>query len=251
MSAPPPLLELLNAYRFDEAIHRVDQNLRQAAAESPERLTETARGIVAWQGVFGRASQAAASEPYFRAVCRLVAELAGPDSPPAMAAAENLAGILGSLGKVDEAITLREKVMASISERFPPDDPRRMRIRDGLAFLYQRAGREEKLADLYRDLGLCEHLAAAAQYILGKGAKVVSCGQPWSENCHIWAYFDALLDCEKLIRGLHLDSCIKIHDHRGSHEGSERGLVCTIHKDAVMGPHPADSGPGIKTITVA
>jgi hypothetical protein len=250
MSTPPALLPLLNACRFDEAVSWVDQALRQAAAESPEQLVESARDIVAWKGIFAHASQAIASEPYFRAVFRLLEELAGPESPAAMAAAENLAGILGSNDKVNEAITLRKKVFAHATKRFTPDDPRLMHVRDGLAFLYRRTGQVEKLPDLYRNLGLCEHLTPVAQHMLGQGANLVSCGQPWSTNCHIWAYFDALLDCERLIKGLSLDPCVIIHDHRGTHDGSERGLVCNIHKDGVMGLHPADAGPKTKTVTV-
>lgn len=79
---------------------------------------------------------------------------------------------------------------------------------------------------------------------------MVSSGQPWSQNCHVWVYFDALLDCERLIQGLGLDPCVEIHDHRGTHDGSERGLVCTIHHDGVMGPHLSDCGFEKKTITV-
>jgi hypothetical protein len=214
-------------------------------------LVEVAQGIVGWRGGFANAQQEIASEPYFRAVYMLLQKLAGEESPAAMAAAENLAGILGAIDRVDEAITLREKVYANVSGRYAPDDPRRMQVRDGLAFLYRRVGREEKAAELLADIGLCEHLAAAERYIRGQGAKMVYCGQPWSKNCHVWAYFDAVLDCEGLIRGLGLDPCVRIHDHRGTHDGSERGLECAVHHDAVMGLHPSNAGSQTRTITVA
>jgi hypothetical protein len=249
MGYPPEILQLLKACRFAEAIPLVEQSLREAAAASPERLTEAARGIVAWPGIFRNSNEARASEVYFRAVYRLLQELAGTESSAAMAAAENLAGILGSTDQIEEAITLREKVFASASQRFAADDARLMRVRDGLVFLYRRAGHDEKVAELYRDVGLCEHLTGALQYILSQGAQIVSCGQAWSENCHIWVYFDALLDCEALIKGLSLDACVHIHEHRGTQEGSERGLVCTMHQDALMGPHPSDAGPRTKAIT--
>jgi hypothetical protein len=229
----------------------VERALREAAAESAERLMEAARGIVAWRGIFAKASEEAASEPYFRAVYQVLAEIAGSESSAAMAAAENLAGILGSIGKIDEAIALREKVLDSVRLRFPADDARVMQGRDGLAFLYRRAGQEGKVSELFADVGLCEHLAPAERYILGQGAKVVSCCRPWSENCHIWVYFDTMLDCEALIQGLGLDACVVIHDHRGTHEGSERGLVCSAHHDGLIGPHPSDAGPQVRTITAA
>lgn len=49
--------------------------------------------------------------------------------------------------------------------------------------------------------------------------------------------------CDRLIEGLSLDACVQIHDHRGTHEGSERELVCTLHHDGLIGPHPSDAGP--------
>ena len=103
MSAPLSIPSLLNEYRFEEAIPMVEQVLRGAAAESPERLIEVARGMIAWKRFFSNARQAAASEVYFRRVYTLLQELAGADSAAAMAAAENLAGILGSLDKMEES----------------------------------------------------------------------------------------------------------------------------------------------------
>jgi hypothetical protein len=250
MSTSSAIVHLLNEYRFEEAVPLADRLLREAAAESPERFTEVARGIVAWRGIFAHTAQAIASEGYFRAVYKLLQELAGPESSGAMAAAENLASILGSIDKVDEAISLRERVFAHVSASYPADDPRFMQVRDGLAFLNRRAGREGMVDELYRKTGLCEHLSGVERYLRNQGGKLVSCGQPWSENCHIWVYFDALLDCERLIQRLALEPCVQIHDHHGTHEGSERGLVCTIHHDAVMGQHPAESGPRTKTFTV-
>jgi hypothetical protein len=249
MGNNPEILKMLNACRFDEAIPAVEKTFRAAAAESPERLIDAARGIVGWRGFFKNIDQERVSETYFRSVYQLLQELAGPDSPAAMAAGENLAGILGALDQNEEAITLREKVFDSVSKRFPPDDPRYMQVRDGLVFLYRRAGHQEKVAALNRKVRLCEHLAGALQYILDQGAQIFSCGQAWTENCHIWAYFDTLLDCDGLMTGLSLDPCVQIHDHRGTHEGSERGLVCSVHHDALMGPHPSDAGPQTRTIT--
>ena len=249
MSTIPTILQMLRQDRFDSVIPVVTQTLRDAAAESPQRLTEVAREIVRWQGFFKNNAHAMTSERYFRTVYALLEELAGPESPAVMAAADNLAGLLGSIGKVDEAIPLRERVLAHLSSRFPSDDQRIMIVREGLGVLYRRVGLKDKVNQLYGDTGLCEHLKAAEKYIRDQGAHVVSAGRPWSANCHIWVYFDALLDCERLITGLGLASCIQIHDHRGTHDGSERGLVCTIHNDGLMGPHPQDASPGPITVS--
>ena len=249
MSTVPEVLQLLRESRFDDAIPLVTSALRDAAAESPQRLTDVAREIVQWRGLFPNTAQAITSESWFRAVHSLLAELAGPESPAAMAAAENLGGLLGSIDKVDEAIGLREKVLIHLRSRFAHDDQGVMMVRDGLGVLYRRVGREDKLQALYQDTGVCDHLRPAEKYVRDKGGRVVSLGRPWSANCHIWVYFDTILDAPALIKGLGLDVCVEVHDHRGTHDGSERGIVCTIHHDGIMGPHPADASSNARTVS--
>jgi hypothetical protein len=249
MSRIPEILQLLRENRFDSAIPLVAETLRSAATESPQKLTDQARELVRYQGFFKNTAQAMTSESYFRSVHNLLSELAGPESPAAMAAAENLAGLLGSIDKVDEAIALREKVLAHVSGRFPNDDQRVMIVRDGLSVLYQRAGRDDKLKALYQDTGLCEHLQTAEEYVRDHGGRVISSGRPWSANCHVWVYFDTILDCDGLIKCLGLASCVRTHDHRGTHDGSERGIVCTVHHDGIMGRHPADAPASAKIVT--
>lgn len=245
------ILQMLREHQFDSVIPLVTQMLRDAAAQSPQRLADVARDLVRWQGFFKNTDQARASEPYFRTVYQLLVELAGPDSPAAMAAGENLGGLLGSIDKLDEAIALREKALSHVSSRFPADDPRVMLVRDGLSILYRRDGQTEKLEKLFGGIGVCEHLQPADKYVRAQGTHVVSASRPWSANCHVWIYFDALLDCESLISGLGLAPCVQIHDHRGTHDGSERGIVCTIHNDGLMGPHPHDASSGAKTVKVS
>jgi len=250
MATIPEILQLLREHRFDEAIPLVTTTLRNAASESPQKLTDCARDLVRFQGFFKNTSQASTSENYFRAVHDLLGELAGPDSPAAMAAADNLGSLLGSIDKIDEAIPLRERVLAHLQKRFPGDDQRVMLVRDGLGILYRRAGREDKLNEIFKNTGLCEHLRAAEKYVRDHGGRVVYSGRPWSASCHVWVYFDTILDSDRLIKGLGLDACVQVHDHRGTHDGSERGIVCTVHNDGIMGPHPADASPAAKTVTV-
>jgi hypothetical protein len=232
------ILKRLRQAQFDSAIPLVVDALRSAAAESPQKLDGVARNLLRFQGFFRNTAEAIASETYFRTVHDVLAELTGRESPLTMTAAENLGALLGSVGKVEEAIALREKVLAYMVGRFPSDDTRVSIVRNGLGVLYQRAGVEDKLKDLYKDTGLCEHLRPAEAYIRQHGGRVISSGQPWSANCHLWVYFDMVLDCDRLIHDLALASCVQIHDHRGTHDGSERGIVCTIHNDGIMGPHP-------------
>jgi len=243
MSTISEVILLLNQSRYDDAARLAIEGLRHAAAESPERLTEVARSIVAWKGFFDNSSEEAASVPYFRAVFDTLQELTGPDSPAAMAAADNLAGILGALDQLDEAIALRERVFAHVLKRFPADDARYLTQREALVFLYRLAGDEDSAAAMYAEIGLCEHLQPVECYLRGRCIRLESVGRPWSNNCHIWAFFDAVLDCEGLMATLGLDPCVVIHDHRGTHDGCERGLVCSIHNDGVMGRHPLDAAP--------
>lgn len=241
-------IRLLNQRQYQTVMPLMEQALRQAALESPERLTEVARSAVAWKGFFARDTEARESELWFRWLFAILQELAGIDSPVAMAAAENLAAILGSTGQLEEAIALRQKVLAHARGRFAPDDERFMNVREGLAFLYRRAGKYDLADELYRDLGLCEHLQPAERLLREAGAKLSSLCRPWSDNCHLWAYYDAVLDCDRILQTVQLDPCVQIHDHRGTHDGSEYGLVCTVHRDALMGAHPQDAGPGRKRV---
>jgi hypothetical protein len=54
---PSTILQLLREYRFDTVIPIVAQTLRDAAAESPQRLTEVAHDIVRWQGILPNTSR--------------------------------------------------------------------------------------------------------------------------------------------------------------------------------------------------
>jgi hypothetical protein len=237
-----------NARQYDDAVPLMEQALRQAAAESPERLAEVARGIVAWKGFFANDTEAQESERCFRWVLAILAELAGPESAAAMAAAENLASILGWLGQAPEAIALPERVFTHVRGRFAVHDPRCMSVREGLAFLYRRAGEDRKAEELYRNLGLCEHPQPAERFLRDAGVSPASFIRPWSGNCHVWAYCDAVLDCERPIETLGPDPRVRIHDHRGTHDRSERSLACSVHHDAVMGAYPAHASPERRSI---
>lgn len=90
---------------------------------------------------------------------------------------------------------------------------------------------------------VCEHLRPIAAYIASCGGAVAYAGQAWSTNCRLWVYYDALLGCEVLLERFAPPACVRIHDHRGTHDGAERGLVCDEHHDALMGIHPAYASP--------
>ena len=85
---------------------------------------------------------------------------------------------------------------------------------------------------------LCEHLAELEQSLLRANISETYRGQAWSEKCRVWVYFDCVLDIPRLRADFDLASCVEVHEHRGTHDGQELGLVCTTCSDGVMGKHP-------------
>jgi hypothetical protein len=96
---------------------------------------------------------------------------------------------------------------------------------------------------------LCEHLQSLEKAIIAAGIRETFRGQAWSRNCREWAYFDCFIDLGAVRRRFPLDACVHDHVHRGTHDGQERGLVCTACHDAVMGRLEADAA--VKTFPAA
>jgi hypothetical protein len=88
---------------------------------------------------------------------------------------------------------------------------------------------------------ICEHLRPVLTYVLSTGAKVTFAGQAWSRNCRQWVYVTGVLDLADLRRRFPLPEFVHDHEHRGTHDGSERGLVCELCQDAVMGALPSSA----------
>ena len=82
---------------------------------------------------------------------------------------------------------------------------------------------------------LCEHLRALEAAIKAAAIPETFRGQAWSNNCREWVYFDCYLDMSAIRAQFQLSPCVEDHIHRGTHDGSERGLVCHEHWDAIMG----------------
>ena len=115
-------------------------------------------------------------------------------------------------------------------------------LRDSLAIQYRNAGQHAKADELYRESGICEHLKPVEDYIRSLGVRVMGIGSYWSQNCRTWVVFqNALLDAEALRQRFHLPEFVKVHTHRGTHDGSEHGLVCERDHDALIGVHPDDA----------
>lgn len=85
---------------------------------------------------------------------------------------------------------------------------------------------------------VCEHLRALEDHLRGKGVQVTFAGQAWSSNCRHWVYFDAVLDCDALRKEFGLAGCVTVHQNDDPRSGTEKGLVCDVHHDAIMGRLP-------------
>ncbi len=93
---------------------------------------------------------------------------------------------------------------------------------------------------------VCEHLIKLEQELIERGIAVISRGQAWTDNCREWVYFDCYLNIPVIRKKIIFDSCVMDHEHLGSHDGSEAGLVCSVHHDAIMGVHKKDSAGRIE-----
>ncbi|MBZ5520698.1 MAG: hypothetical protein LAP21_00430 [Acidobacteriia bacterium] len=83
----------------------------------------------------------------------------------------------------------------------------------------------------------CEHLKALEEAIIAAGMRETYRGQAWSNNCREWVYFDCYIDIEAVRKKFTLADCVHDHIHRGTHDGRERGLECTICHDGIMGSY--------------
>jgi hypothetical protein len=89
---------------------------------------------------------------------------------------------------------------------------------------------------------VCEHLSALEHALLAAGVPVTFRGQAWSNNCREWVYVDCFLDVPALQKHFAFAPCVTDHAHRGTHDGEERGLVCTSCHDAIVGAYEAAPG---------
>ena len=93
----------------------------------------------------------------------------------------------------------------------------------------------------------CEHLRDLENAMIAAGLKETFRGQAWSKNCREWVYFDCFIDAAAVRQKFTLAPCVNDHAHRGTHDGQERGFVCSACWDAVMGVYEPTAGLAIFT----
>jgi hypothetical protein len=91
----------------------------------------------------------------------------------------------------------------------------------------------------------CEHLNSLEAAMHAAGLRETFRGQPWSDNCREWVYFDCWIDLAAVRERHVLAECVHDHIHRGTHDGSERGLVCAQCHDALMGSFERQLGQAV------
>lgn len=84
---------------------------------------------------------------------------------------------------------------------------------------------------------LCDHLRPLDEALRAAGIRETCRGQVWSDGCREWVYYDCYLDRQQIRRRYALAPCVADHEHFGTHDGQEEGLLCTEHRDGVMGLH--------------
>ena len=82
---------------------------------------------------------------------------------------------------------------------------------------------------------ICKHLQPIEAELIHLGIAETFRGQAWTKNCREWVYFDCYLDLASLRKRLALDPCVVDHTNDDPRSGCERGLVCNIHWDAIVG----------------
>lgn len=85
---------------------------------------------------------------------------------------------------------------------------------------------------------MCEHLIQLEKELKSLGIKETFRGQPWSNNCREWVYFDCVFEMEKIRKRYNFPSFIESHVNNDGKSGLEAGFVCDQCKDGLIGVHP-------------
>jgi hypothetical protein len=89
---------------------------------------------------------------------------------------------------------------------------------------------------------ICEHLRPLEESMIKAGLLETYRGKVWSDNCREWVYFNCFIDTAAVRASLSLPKCVTDHAHRGTHDGQERGFVCSECHDAIMGAYEPIEG---------
>lgn len=84
---------------------------------------------------------------------------------------------------------------------------------------------------------ICEHLQPLEKELISKGINELHRGQPWTDHCREWVYYDCFLDAEKIKLRLQLPTFVEHYYNDDPVSGLEEGLFCNECEDAIIGYH--------------
>lgn len=229
--------------RLAEAGGRLAEGVASADALAARALAQEVVRSAALQIPPGNVAHAKGYDALYRPLVEAFMAKFGPAAAEAAAMAERLALTYAYQHDFARAAETLEPVVAALTAERGESDREARRLRDCLAIHYRNAGRADLAEKLLPTARVCEHLRAVDAYLRDRGVKVAHVGQPWSRNCRTWVtYAGVILDTRALIERFGLSPPVEVHDHRGTHDGSEHGLYCAEHHDALVGAHPSSAG---------
>jgi hypothetical protein len=80
---------------------------------------------------------------------------------------------------------------------------------------------------------VCSHLQPLERALAAAGVPETFRGKAWSKNCREWVYFDVVLTLASIRP--HLPPHVDTHENLDPRSGTERGFVCGLCGDAIMG----------------
>ena len=81
---------------------------------------------------------------------------------------------------------------------------------------------------------ICDHLRPLEERILSRGFVESERGSPWSRDCREWVTYNCDVRVIAKLEGVDIPACVKHYENSDIHFGSETGLVCHEHHDALI-----------------
>jgi hypothetical protein len=218
------------------ALRAIDEAVR-----GERSLRATADAFANDWPAFGHASQFAPALAYYEAVARTLGPLLDRGDSARVRCSQNLATVLATLGRVEEAERIRRDVFDDLRATRPPGDNERISACHWVASVLRGSGDPSAADALYAEVPICTHLQPVRGALLRSGAFITNAGHLWSE-AGISICFSTVLDPDELRRELALDACVSPTENDDPRSGPELGLYCTIDRDSIVGPHPKFAG---------
>jgi hypothetical protein len=86
------------------------------------------------------------------------------------------------------------------------------------------------MGELHMNDPLCDHLVSLELAMLERGLPPTYRGQPWSQNCRQWVYFDCYIDTAAVRRRFDLAPCVSEHARHAA-PGALQRCRASLHLD--------------------